>query len=143
MIITSACVCNISEHQKCSGERVSLVSQCAILRVALCQTHTDWPSAQNRLTYDLLAVILTPLPLSHHPLGIRHVCGPGCSLLSPTFPGPHPSFLFRYNLKLHFHLCTRQWYNTLSLLNALWAYIIYMIFYSTLPTQGHLILTLN
>lgn len=46
-----------------SGAHVSLVSRPAIPRVALCQTRTDRPSAQNKLTYDLLAVILIPLPL--------------------------------------------------------------------------------
>lgn len=62
-------VCNVRSHQMFAGKLVSPASQPAIRRVAPCQTHTDWPSAENQLTYDLLAVIHIPLLLSPHPLG--------------------------------------------------------------------------
>lgn len=76
-----------------SGEPVSLVSPSAIRRVALCQTRTDWPSAQNQLTYDLLADIHIPLPLFRHPLGIWRLCGPRELATVPILPRS-PSLLF-------------------------------------------------
>lgn len=71
-------ICNVRSRQMFAGKLVSPVSQPAIRRVALCQTHTDWPSAENQLTYDLLAVIHIPLLLSPNPLGNSVAPGTRC-----------------------------------------------------------------
>lgn len=72
---------------------VSLSLWCLSLpfSVSLCEAHTDWPSAQNQLTYNLRAVINIPLrPPSRRgkksPLGI---CG-----LVPNLPWYHLLLFF-------------------------------------------------
>lgn len=94
MMMTLARIGNISGHQMFSGERVSAC------RVAPRQTHSDWPSAQNQLTDDLLAVILFPLPLSHNPLGIWHLCGPRVFASVPNLPRPPFLFFLNYSFDL-------------------------------------------
>lgn len=81
-------ICGVRSHQMFPGKLVSPVSQTAIRRVALCQTRTDWPSAENQLTYDLLAVIhIPPAAVSQSTWQLQ---SPGTLLLSPTCP--HPCF---------------------------------------------------
>lgn len=88
------------------------MSQPAIHRVARCQTHKDWPSAQNQLTYDLLAVGLISLPLSHNPLGIS--VAPGAQYCSKLDPIPIPLlssfffFLIEARIAADLHLCAHQ-----------------------------------
>lgn len=85
VIITSASISIIMEHQRVFWRaRVSSFSVTDHVR------HTDWLSAENQLTYDLLAVTLTPLPLSYRLLGIWHVCAqnpppPQIALAHPHF----------------------------------------------------------
>lgn len=85
---SAAYISNVYRHQMVSRKLVSLVSQPAILRVSLCEAHTDWPSAQNQLTASL--IIFGPsstFPPPHtHTLGI---CG-----LVPNLPWYHLFFIY-------------------------------------------------
>lgn len=81
---SAAYISNVYGHQMVSCKLVSLVSQPAILRVSLCEAHTDWLSAQNQLTASL--IIFGPSSTFPPPLGI---CG-----LVPNLPRYHLFFFF-------------------------------------------------
>lgn len=124
---SAAYISNVYRHQMVSCKLVSLVSQPAILRVSLCEAHTDWPSAQNQLTASL--IIFGPSstfpPHTHtHTLGI---CG-----LVPNLPWYHlflfiffPALTVCLSVPLHRHKRSNSGLLCLSFL------------YFSSPTQGH------
>lgn len=119
---SAAYISNVYGHQMVSCKLVSLVSQPAILRVSLCEAHTDWPSAQNQLTASL--IIFGPSSTFPPPLGI---CG-----LVPNLPRYHLFFFFFsaltvcLSVPLHRHKRSNSGLLCLSFL------------YFSSPTQGHL-----
>lgn len=88
---SAAYISNVYGHQMVSCKLVSLVSQPAILRVSLCEVHTDWLSAQNQLTASL--IIFGPSSTFPPPLGI---CG-----LVPNLPRCHLFFFFFFPPRSH------------------------------------------
>lgn len=107
-----------------SCKLVSLVSQPAILRVSLCEAHTDWPSAGFVLMASL--IIFGPSSTFPPPLGI---CG-----LVPNLPRYHlffclfffPTLTVCLSVPLHRHKRSNSGLLCLSFL------------YFSSPTQGHL-----
>lgn len=119
---SAAYISNVYGHQMVSCKLVSLVSQPAILRVSLCEVHTDWLSAQNQLTASL--IIFGPSSTFPPPLGI---CG-----LVPNLPRYHLFFFSFPPLSLYVYPFLFRHKRSNSGLLCL------SFLYFSSPTQGHL-----
>lgn len=122
---SAAYISNVYGHQMVSCKLVSLVSQPAILRVSLCEVHTDWLSAQNQLTASL--IIFGPSSTFQH--SPHHLASVASSL---TCLGTIFFFFFFFPLSLYVYPFLFRHKRSNSGLLCL------SFLYFSSPTQGHL-----